>query len=107
MLDLTDRAIDRLKEMVAEQSEAFAGIRFAVEAGGCSGFQYSMKLENDKQDGDEVIQLNGVQVFVDEQSLLYLDGTQIDYVQNWKGEGFQFSNPNVSGTCGCGESFSV
>ena len=107
MLNLTDRAIDRLEEMVAEQSEAFAGIRVAVEAGGCSGFQYSMKLENDKQDGDEVIQLSGVQVFVDEQSLLYLDGTQIDYVQNWKGEGFQFTNPNVSGTCGCGESFSV
>ncbi len=106
MITLTERAITKMKEFVASQESDFAGIRVAVEGGGCSGFQYAMNLENEERAGDEVIRESGIQVFVDEQSLLYLDGTQIDYEESWKGEGFRFNNPNTSGSCGCGESVS-
>lgn len=107
MLTATERAVHKMKQVVEENGAAEAGIRVAVAAGGCSGFQYSMKLETAAQEGDQVMQFDGLQVFIDEQSGLYLDGTEIDYEESWKGEGFRFKNPNVTGTCGCGESFSA
>ncbi|HSR53301.1 MAG TPA: iron-sulfur cluster assembly accessory protein [Acidobacteriota bacterium] len=108
MIDMTSRAVEKMKQVVAEQNDqTILGIRVAVEAGGCSGFQYAMKVERDPQVDDQVIERDGLKVIVDEQSLMYLDGTQIDYESSWKGEGFRFKNPNVTGTCGCGESFSA
>ena len=107
MLSLTQTAVDKVREAISQQEEpeAFGGIRVSVVGGGCSGFQYAMKLEENEAEGDQVIEVDGFKVFVDEQSSLYLEGTQIDYVQTVQGEGFKFNNPNVSGTCGCGESF--
>ena len=105
MIQLTDLAANKVKEVMADQVEDFTGIRVAVVAGGCSGFQYTMNLERESKEGDEILEVDGFKVFVDEQSLLYLDGTEIDYVENIQGAGFRFNNPNVSGTCGCGESF--
>lgn len=106
-ISFTESAVDKMRQVVGEQEEDFSGIRVAVEAGGCSGFQYAMKLEKGSREGDEVFDFNDIRVFVDEQSQIYLDGATVDYVSNWKGEGFEFKNPNSTGTCGCGESFSA
>jgi iron-sulfur cluster assembly accessory protein len=105
MIQLTEVAVNKVKEAIAGQDDTFAGIRVAVIGGGCSGFQYTMNLERDEQQGDQIVELDGLKVFVDEQSMLYLDGTEIDYVETVQGAGFKFNNPNVTGTCGCGESF--
>lgn len=105
MIQLSSLARDMVKKAIAEQTEKFVGIRVAVVAGGCSGFQYAMNLERKSKEGDKILELNGFKVFVDEQSMLYLDGTEIDYVENLQESGFRFNNPNVSGSCGCGESF--
>lgn len=107
MLTLTEKAVQKVREVISAQpeSDSFLGIRVAVTGGGCSGFQYSMNLERQSREDDRVIQVDGFQVLVDEQSLLYLDGTEIDYIEGAHGAGFQFQNPNVKSTCGCGESF--
>ncbi len=107
MISLTDRALDKVRAFIGEQAEPYEGIRVAVVAGGCSGFEYKMNLERAGREDDEVLELDGVKVFVDEQSMLYLDGTQIDFVESTRGAGFAFHNPNVKGTCGCGESFNA
>ena len=107
MLTLSEGAVKRVKEFIAEQSKDYSGIRVSVEAAGCSGFQYVMNLEQDSRQGDQVIQVDGFSVFVDERSMAHLQGTEIDYVESTEGAGFKFNNPNVTGTCGCGESFQV
>jgi len=107
MLSLTEKAIHQVKAAMAEQSDQYTGVRLSVSGGGCSGFQYDMNLERESRQGDEIVQVEGFQIFVDSQSMLYLEGTEIDYVESIKGAGFQFNNPNVTGTCGCGESFKV
>lgn len=107
MISLTERAIDRVRQFIGEQEEPYAGIRVRVVAGGCSGFEYKMNLEQTGSEKDQVLNLDGVKVFVDEESMLYLDGTQIDFVESVKGSGFAFQNPNAKGTCGCGESFNA
>ncbi len=107
MLTLSEGAVKRVKEFIAEQTEGYSGIRVSVETAGCSGFQYAMNLEHNSRTGDQVIQADGFQVFVDERSMAQLQGTEIDYVESIEGAGFKFKNPNVTGTCGCGESFQV
>ena len=107
MVTLSEKAISQVKTAMAGQSKDFLGIRLAVSGGGCSGFQYDMNLERAARDGDQILEVDGFKVFVDPQSMLYLEGTEIDYVESLKGAGFQFKNPNVTGTCGCGESFKV
>ncbi len=105
IITLTQTATEKLKEVIAKHSKPVTGLRLAVTGGGCSGFQYAMNLELDSREGDEVLEVDGFKVFVDEQSMLYLDGTQIDFVETTQGAGFKFNNPNVTSTCGCGESF--
>lgn len=107
MVSLTERAANKVREVIASQEDptAYSGIRVAVVGGGCSGFQYAMRLEKQAEAVDEVIPVGDFNVYVDEQSLLYLQGTEIDYVETSQGSGFKFNNPNVKGTCGCGESF--
>lgn len=107
MLTLTEKATAKVKEAIASvgQDELPAGIRVSVVDGGCSGLQYAMKLETSKQPEDQLIHGDGFQLFVDRQSLAYLAGTEIDYVETLQGSGFKFKNPNVKSTCGCGESF--
>lgn len=104
MITLTPLAIDKVKAILEERKEE-AGLRVAVIGGGCSGFQYQMTLEKNSSDGDEIIDMNGLKVFVDSRSLLYLNGTEIDYVDGENGSGFKFENPNAKAACGCGESF--
>jgi iron-sulfur cluster assembly protein len=107
MLSITDKAQGKVKEILAGQPESYAGLRVQVVGGGCSGFQYHMGFEKQPNNGDEVFDLDGFQVFVDRGSLIYLDGTEIDFVEALTGSGFKFNNPNVKTTCGCGESFQV
>ena len=107
MITVTDSAATKVSEFIGEQSEPFAGIRVVIIAGGCSGFEYRMNLENEERPGDQIVEANGFKVFVDEQSMLYLDGTVIDFVESAQGSGFAFNNPNVQSTCGCGDSFQV
>jgi iron-sulfur cluster assembly accessory protein len=106
---LTPRAVDEvLKFMEAEQVEpAVAGLRVSVLPGGCSGFKYILNIEERPLDDDHVLPMDRVRVFVDGFSLQYLNGVTVDYVTSMQGSGFTFSNPNATGGCGCGTSFTA
>ena len=104
---LTATAVQMVKEAMAQENLTGHGIRVGVVGGGCSGFQYSMDFESQPRDGDLVLEQDGVKVFVDPMSSMYLQGVTIDYVQGLQGAGFKFVNPSAKNTCGCGSSFSV
>lgn len=107
MIQLTPTAIGKVKEILGAQDPAPAGLRIAVVGGGCSGFSYSMAFENAPGLLDKTYDFEGLKVFIDQASMLYLDGAQVDYVETMEGSGFKFNNPQVKSTCGCGSSFSV
>lgn len=104
MITLTEFAAKKIKILLTEKEET--GIRAGVQGGGCSGFTYQLKFDNEKEN-DRVIESNGVNVYVDPKSFLYLMGTLIDFVDELNQSGFKFVNPNAKRTCGCGESFSI
>ena len=104
MLTLTEAAVSKVKSILAERGEE-AGLRISVVGGGCSGFQYQMSLDKAATSDDQILDMDGLKVFVDNRSLLYLNGTRVDYVDGLTGSGFKFENPNSKGSCGCGESF--
>lgn len=107
MVNLTPVAVNKVKEILEAQNPAPKGLRLSVVGGGCSGFSYSMAFENTPNMLDKTYQYDGLKVFVDQASLLYLDGAEVDYVETLEGSGFKFNNPQVKSTCGCGSSFSV
>ena len=107
MVQLTERAVGKVKEIMSSQETQPAGLRIAVVGGGCSGFSYSMAFENQANMLDKTYNYDGLKVFVDQASLLYLDGAEVDYVESLEGAGFKFNNPQVKSTCGCGSSFQV
>jgi iron-sulfur cluster assembly accessory protein len=107
MIQMTDTAVNKVKEILAAQQPAPSGLRIAVVGGGCSGFNYSMAFENDPGLLDKIYEFGGLKVYIDQASMLYLDGAQVDYVETMEGAGFKFNNPNVRNTCGCGSSFSA
>jgi iron-sulfur cluster assembly accessory protein len=107
MLQLTPTAIGKVKEILDAQEPAPAGLRISVVGGGCSGFSYSMAFENAPGLLDKTYDFEGLKVFIDQASMLYLDGARVDYVESMEGSGFKFDNPQVKSTCGCGSSFSV
>jgi iron-sulfur cluster assembly accessory protein len=104
---LTDNAVNKVREIMATQDPLPAGLRIGVVGGGCSGFQYSMSFENQAGMMDKVYDFNGLKVFVDSTSLMYLNGCVVDYVETLEAAGFKFDNPTVKSTCGCGSSFQV
>jgi iron-sulfur cluster assembly protein len=104
MIALMPGAIAKVKSILSEQTEQM-GLRIAVVGGGCSGFQYQMTLDKEPRVDDKIIDMEGLKVYVDTRSLLYLDGTKVDYVDGLNGSGFKFDNPNAKASCGCGESF--
>jgi iron-sulfur cluster assembly protein len=106
-IKMTAKAIEKVKEILAQQSPQPRGLRVSVVGGGCSGFTYQMNFENETSGIDKTFEFDGLKVFVDQASLLYLTGTKIDYVETLEGSGFKFDNPNVRTTCGCGSSFSA
>jgi iron-sulfur cluster assembly accessory protein len=106
-ITLTPNATAKVKEIMAQQNPVPAGLRVGVVGGGCSGFSYSMQFENRAGMMDKVFNFDGLKVFVDATSVMYLNGCIVDYVETLEGAGFKFENPNVKSTCGCGSSFSV
>jgi iron-sulfur cluster assembly accessory protein len=108
-LVISDRAAEEVRKFISsEQVPAdTAGLRVSVLPGGCSGFKYSLNIEERAVEDDISAELNGVRVFVDGFSAQYLNGVTIDYVSSMQGSGFTFSNPNASGGCGCGSSFTA
>jgi len=106
---LTGRAAEEVQKFIAQEQVPVesAGLRVSVLPGGCSGFKYSLNIEERALDDDMVAEVNGVRVFVDGFSAQYLTGVTIDYVSSMQGSGFTFTNPNATGGCGCGSSFTA
>ena len=108
MIQVTTNAAERIREIMRDNGLSEGGLRVGVQGGGCSGLSYNLALDTEQRPGDRVFEQDGVKVFVDMKSLLYLAGATLD----WKEEGlmqrgFTFTNPNSAGDCGCGESFAV
>jgi iron-sulfur cluster assembly accessory protein len=107
MVNLTDIAAEKVRAfMNGQTAEGEIGLRVGVKGGGCSGFQYALALD-EKRDEDHVFEASGVRVLVDPASLQYVEGSTVDYTENFMGSGFEVSNPNVVASCGCGSSFRV
>jgi iron-sulfur cluster assembly protein len=108
-LNVTESAITEIKKFLASEDDLpeTAGLRVRVVPGGCSGFQYSLNIEEESKMGDFVLDKGGVRMFVDMFSGQYLNGITIDHTTNMMGSGFTFENPNATGGCGCGTSFSA
>lgn len=107
-ISLTATAATEVRRYMEEQGVAeTAGLRVGVLPGGCSGFQYGLNIEDEAAEDDLVLDANGVRLFVDPFSMQYLGGCEIDYVTTFQGSGFTFNNPNASGGCGCGSSFTA
>ena len=104
---LTPNAVAKVKEIMAQQTPVPSGLRVGVQGGGCSGFSYAMSFENSAGMMDKTFNFDGLKVYVDATSIMYLNGCVVDYVETLEGAGFKFENPNVKSTCGCGSSFSV
>lgn len=107
MVQLTDNAVTKVAEILSTQEPKPAGLRISVVGGGCSGFSYSMAFENTPGMLDKTYNFGELKVFVDQVSMQYLEGAEVDYVETMEGSGFKFNNPNVKSTCGCGSSFSA
>jgi len=107
MITLTSTAADKVQALLAQRGTQGAGLRIGVRGGGCSGNSYYMEFCEAEAPGDEVVESNGVKLFVDLKSMVLLGGTEIDYVEGLMGAGFKFNNPNVKHNCACGESFSA
>jgi len=106
-LVLTEKAIEQIKKLLARDKREDYGLRISVADGGCSGFSYKLDFEKQQKPGDKVMDQNGLKVFIDSASVPYLAGTVIDFTSSLYGGGFKFTNPNATGTCGCGTSFSA
>lgn len=108
-LAVTQPAAEEIKKFMSgeEGLPETAGLRVRVVPGGCSGFQYSLNIEEESRQGDFILDDKGVRLFVDMFSAQYLNGVEIDYVTNVMGSGFTFTNPNATGSCGCGSSFTA
>ena len=106
-ISLTPNAIAKVKGIMAHQNPVPGGLRVGVVGGGCSGFSYSLKFDTSGGIMDKVFDMDGLKVFVDATSIMYLNGCRVDYVETLEGAGFKFENPNVKSTCRCGSSFNV
>ena len=105
MITITPEAAEQLKGFLAEQGTPDGALRVFVAPGGCSGLQYGMTVEETAEDGDELIETDGVRLLVDNFSAMYLEGAQVDYVNSLMGGGFTIHNPNAVASCSCGHSF--
>jgi len=105
-ITITEAAAGRVATFLENRCKGF-GLRLGVRTSGCSGMAYVLEFVDDINDEDEVFEEKGVRIVIDAKSLVYLDGTELDFAKEGLNEGFQFNNPNVSSECGCGESFNV
>ncbi len=107
MITLTENAAAEVKRLMQTQNLKEASLRMGVKGGGCSGMSYTLNFDSDTHEHDQVFEIHDVKVVVDSKSLLYLEGTTLDFVNGLEGSGFKFVNPNASRSCGCGSSFSA
>jgi iron-sulfur cluster insertion protein len=105
MVTLTETATKKVETLRLEEGKPEMGLRLRVVGGGCSGFSYELGWEDATQEGDQVVEASGVKVYVDPNSVQYVGGAQIDFVDSLYGSGFSINNPNSKGNCGCGHSF--
>lgn len=105
-ISMTPAAADRVRSFLTNRGKGL-GLRVGVKTTGCSGLAYVLEFVDELNDDDQVFEHNDLKLIVDGKSLVYIDGTQLDFVKEGLNEGFQFNNPNVNGECGCGESFTV
>ncbi len=105
-ITLTEAAADRINTFMQNRGKGL-GIRLGVKTSGCSGMAYVMEFVDHTEEDDTVFEDRGIKVFIDPKSLVYLDGTEVDFTKEGLNEGFKFNNPNAQAACGCGESFSV
>ncbi len=108
MITVTDKGADKIREFLDQQQQngSVDGLRVGVKGGGCSGFQYILAFD-ERREGDEVVDADGITLLVDGESLPYVKGSVIDFVEEMMGAGFKVENPNVVAACGCGSSFRV
>ena len=108
-VEMTELAAEEVRKFMQseELSQETAGLRVSVRPGGCSGFEYGLEIEDDPREDDFVVLCHGIRLFVDPFSAQYLSGVVIDYHTSFQGSGFSFENPNATGGCGCGSSFSA
>jgi len=106
MIEMTDQAAARIRQLVADKGQPDSGLRVKVVGGGCSGLTYKMDLDEVRQ-GDKIFEHGGAKLVVDRKSFLYLNGTVLDYEDGLMSSGFNLQNPNVKRSCGCGSSFVV
>jgi iron-sulfur cluster insertion protein len=105
IIDLTPAAAAKINQIITQEANGETALRMRVVGGGCSGFQYQLMLEETSGTEDLVFTSNGVTMFIDQKSAVYLRGTQIDYINGLNESGFKIKNPNAQSTCGCGQSF--
>lgn len=107
-IKITDKAVRQVKRLKDENDiPENWGLRIGIKGGGCSGFSYTLGFDENPNQGDKVIEREGLKLFVDGKSLFYLTGTELDFSDGLNGKGFTFKNPNAAKTCGCGQSFGV
>ncbi len=105
-ITMTENAASRVRTFLESRGKGI-GLRLGVKTTGCSGMAYVLEFVDDLNEEDEVFEFSGVKIIIDKKSLVYLDGTELDYVKQGLNEGFEFNNPNAKSECGCGESFNV
>ena len=107
LITVTESAAGKIRELLSEEGKLESGLRVFVQGGGCSGFQYGLMIEESGGVGDQLLESNGVRLFVDPVSVSYLKGAEVDFVDTITGGGFTIKNPNATSTCGCGSSFTA
>lgn len=106
LVEITEAAVGKIKELLAQEDNPDYALRFQVVGGGCAGFQYRLAFDDQFADDDEIVTVSGIKVVVDALSARYVEGAAVDYVESEMGAGFKIDNPNVERTCGCGSSHS-
>jgi len=107
MLQLTNNAVQKVRQLMDAEDKPGHALRVSIRGGGCSGFEYGLTFEKDQGPNDHVLDFDGLKVYVDSMSNMYLEDVKIDYHDGLQGSGFKIDNPKASGTCGCGSSFSL
>jgi iron-sulfur cluster assembly protein len=107
-VQITESAARQISKLIGEESQDANGVRVSVQGGGCSGLSYKLDLEGEEREGDRIYESSeGIKLYVDKKSFLFLVGTTLDWSGGLNGKGFEFVNPNAASTCGCGASFAV
>ncbi len=107
MVTVTESAANKIRDLLKREDQLDFGLRLRVVGGGCSGLQYKLEFSEEPDGEIDVIESNGVKVFIDMKSALYLAGSELEYEDGRMGQGFKINNPNAKNQCGCGESFGV